>query len=92
MDCSANCALDQRINYKAAPGLCGITGDGRRKGDTMQILEETPTEHKATTSDFEPIGAILPEVLHDIFQAALVASVNETVTPETRGCPLRWAA
>jgi len=49
----------------------------------MQSLEEIPlTINPPRLSDFEPISAILPEVLHSIVMAAQNAAQHPT--PDTR--------
>ena len=56
-----------------------------------KILEQTPTERKPRiVDDFEPISAILPEVLNHIVQAA--ANAQQHPTPEQRSVLLRLAA
>jgi len=57
----------------------------------MRILEKNPTEIKpATSSDFQHISEILPEVLSHIIQAAQLQHNPERT--ERRSCPLRRAA
>jgi len=51
----------------------------------MNILKETPTEHKPTTSDLQHISEILPQVLHGIIMSTQARAAQRQDRPDTRG-------